>query len=60
MKLNIAKASFHRNGIGGVGFWAILFHDSEHGDMIASLFDEAGYCAIYEWARFRSRRVRRT
>jgi hypothetical protein len=46
--IKIKSASFHRNGIGGEGFTAILFHDSEEkGDMIASLFDEPGYCAVY-------------
>lgn len=47
MKLTIIEASFHRNGVGGVGFWAILFDDAENGRMIASLFDEPGYCAVY-------------
>lgn len=47
MQLNIIDASFHRNGIGGVGFYAILFDDAEQGRMIASLFDESGYCAVY-------------
>lgn len=46
-KLTIKEASFHRNGIGGVGFYAILFDDEEHGRMIASLFDKPGYCAVY-------------
>ena len=48
MDLNIVSASFHRNGIGGEGFYAIIFDDAEHGRMIASLFDEAGYCAVYK------------
>ncbi len=46
-KLKIVSASFHRNGIGGAGFYAILFDDKEHGRMIASLFDEPGCCAVY-------------
>lgn len=47
MNLKIIEASFHRNGICGVGFWAILFDDAENGRMIASLFDEPRYCAVY-------------
>lgn len=47
MKLEIKSASWHRNGVGGVGFYAILFTDEEQGNMVASLFDEPGYCAIY-------------
>lgn len=48
--LEIIEASWHRNGIGGVGFYAVLFkdHDELGGEtMIASLFDEPGYCAVY-------------
>ena len=48
MKIKIKDASFHRNGIAGVGFYAILFTDEENGEMIASLFDEEGYCAVYK------------
>jgi hypothetical protein len=46
-KVEIVEASFHRNGIGGVGFYAILFDEAEQGRMIATLFDEPGYCAVY-------------
>lgn len=49
MKLKILKASFHRNGICGAGFYAIIFKDiEEKKTMVASLFDEAGYCAVYD------------
>lgn len=48
MWLEIKDASFHRNGIGGEGFYAIIFEDTEEKKtMIASLFDEPGYCAVY-------------
>src|SRR5574338_1203323 len=43
---NIIDCSWHRNGVGGVGFYAVLFEGNE-GLMIASLFDEPGYCAVY-------------
>lgn len=47
MQLTIVDCSWHRNGIAGVGFYAVLFDDKEHGRMVASLFDEPGYCAVY-------------
>ncbi len=47
MKLKIVNVSFHRNGITGVGFYAVLFDDAENGRMVASLFDDPGYCAVY-------------
>jgi len=51
MNLKITDASWHRNGVGGMGFWAILFDDlTEKRKMIASLFDEDGYCAVYDIA----------
>lgn len=48
MNLTIISASFHRNGISGEGFTAVIFDDAEQGIMIASLFDEPGYCAVYK------------
>lgn len=48
MKPKIKKASWHRNGISGEGFWAIIFDDYGNGRMIASLFDKPGYCAVYK------------
>ncbi len=44
----ITAASFHRNGIGGLGFHAILFINDEGEKMIASLFDAYGACAVYK------------
>jgi hypothetical protein len=44
----IKDVSWHRNGVSGEGFYSILFHyKPEKVDMVASLFDEAGYCAVY-------------
>lgn len=48
MKLTILDASYHRNGIAGEGFYAIIFGDEEEGRMVASLFDAPGYCAVYK------------
>lgn len=47
-EITIVSASWHRNGVGGEGFYAIIFDDSEQGRMVASLFDESGYCAVYK------------
>lgn len=50
MRLEIIEASYHRNGVGGEGFTAILFKDHDDkksGVFIASLFEESGYCAVY-------------
>lgn len=51
LKLTIVQADFHRNGVDGRGFYAIIFDDQDEGRMIASLFDEPGdfgYCAVYK------------
>lgn len=48
MQLEILDASWHRNGICGAGFYAVLFKDADQpGVMIASLFGEFGCCAVY-------------
>lgn len=51
MELKIIESSFHRNGIGGNGFYAIRFQwkpeDSDSAEnFLATLFDEAGSCAV--------------
>ena len=48
IRVKIVDASYHRNGVAGVGFYAILFDEAEMGRMVASLFDEDGYCAVYK------------
>ncbi len=53
MKLSVKNVSWHRNGICGEGFFAVLFADPEQqgdekkGNMVASLFDKPGYCSVY-------------
>ena len=44
--IKIRDIQWHRNGISGVGFYAILFNDPAQGDMVATLFDEKGYCTV--------------
>lgn len=54
-KLTIVACDYHRNGIGGVGFYAVIFDDPECGRMVASVFQEensdepsTSYCAVYK------------
>ena len=47
VNVKVVDVSHHRNGVGGMGFYAVLFDDAENGRMVASLFDEPGYCAVY-------------
>jgi len=53
MKIKLVQCEYHRNGIGGLGFYAILF-DWKDGKvkrrMLATLFDERGACAVLEVA----------
>ncbi len=46
--IQVYQVEHHRNGVGGAPFWSILFRDvNESRDMIASVFDEPGYVAVY-------------
>ena len=49
LDLTLVSADYHRNGISGEGFWAIIFDDAENGRMVASLFADHDYfCAVYK------------
>ena len=54
MNLKIKDISYHRNGICGKGFYAILFDwEEDKGksrSMVASVFDGEGQCAVYDLA----------
>ena len=45
MKIQVVDIQWHRNGVSGVGFYAILF-DCEEGRMVATLYDERGFCSV--------------
>lgn len=47
----VHQAEWHRNGIGGEGFYAVLFDDPENGLMLGVLFDEPGCCAVFSVPR---------
>jgi hypothetical protein len=53
MKIKLVQCEHHRNGVCGLGFYAILF-DWKDGKttrrMVATLFDEPGACAVLEVA----------
>jgi hypothetical protein len=45
--LEIKQVQWHRNGIAGAGFYALLFRDlDQEADMVATLFDAPGACAV--------------
>lgn len=53
LKIEIIEISFHRNGVDGIGFHAVLFTATvDTGDgvrrqkMVATVFDEKGACAV--------------
>ncbi len=59
MKITIQEASFHRNGVSGLGFYAVRFQwtpdDADKPEnFIATLFDEAGACAVISLDRIKS------
>jgi hypothetical protein len=48
MKLKILDVAHHRNGVCGEPFTVVIFTDAEYpGRMVATLFEEQGYCAVY-------------
>ena len=53
----IINASHYRNGVGGIDFWAIIFESTGKDIMVASLFDDAGYCAVYSIKRLSAKNI---
>lgn len=52
MELKLKKVDYHRNGVAGAPFYAVLFEMVEGGkkrNMVASVFtDKGGYCSVYD------------
>ena len=48
LKLKVIDISHHRNGVRGAPFYVVIFDDKAVGRMVASLFEEEGYCAVYK------------
>lgn len=49
MKLSIEQIHFHRNGIGGAPFHALLFDDPDVGPMFGIVFDEPQHVAVFQF-----------
>ena len=45
---SVSMVSYHRNGVNGEGFYAVLFVDFEDRQMVASVFEGKGRVAIFE------------
>jgi hypothetical protein len=55
MKIKITQSSCHRNGVSGEAFHAVLFDYKDDGfretkKMVATIFEECGFCAVLEIA----------
>lgn len=52
LRIIIKDASWHRNGVSGVGFYAVLFtmsaDDAPTREMVIALFDNDNYAAAFE------------
>ena len=62
MKLEIQEASFHRNGVSGLGFYTVLFKwrpkDAEAPEnFLATLFDNPGACAVISLDRIETQGI---
>lgn len=42
----IHQVAWHRNGIEGKGFYAVLFDDKDNGRMVAVVYDNPHYCSV--------------
>ncbi len=63
MDIDIQEIAYHRNGISGLGFYAIRFRwqpDDAEGkeNFLATLFDESGACAVIGLDRIDSQGVK--
>lgn len=44
-KLKFTQVEYHRNGVGGDGFYCAVATDKENGDMLITFFPDLGQCA---------------
>ncbi len=54
MKLTITQIKFHRNGITGEPFHAVLFADPAEGEMLSIVFDAKAHVAVFNLERLAS------
>jgi hypothetical protein len=57
MKLTIRTIDYHRNGIGGAPFHAVLFDDPEQGPMLGIAFDQEYHVAVFNLTKLASRDI---
>jgi hypothetical protein len=53
MSMKLKSMAYHRNGISGAGFWAIVFSwrdNRKNRQMVATVFDDPGECAVLDTA----------
>ena len=46
MKLSIEHIAYHRNGISGAPFYAVLFRDPDVGPMVGVVFEQHYHAAV--------------
>jgi hypothetical protein len=47
-KLAVKALQYHRNGINGAPFHAVVFHDPEVGLMIGVVFEQSQHVAVFK------------
>ena len=47
MKLHFEHIQYHRNGISGAPFYALIFRDPDEGRMLGIVFDEKYHVAVF-------------
>lgn len=48
MRIDIIEIAYHRNGICGAPFYAVLFDDEDDSRKVAILFDHEAHCAVLD------------
>lgn len=50
--MKVTKVAYHRNGVGGIGFYVVLFENQENGDrlryFVATIFPEQGAVSVLD------------
>ena len=53
--IQVDSIDYHRNGVSGMPFYAVLFTDPDVGRMVASVFEGSdSFCAVYRIASLAS------
>ena len=46
VKVKILEVAYHRNGVGGEGFYVVRFEERTAGEMVGIIFAGEGQCAV--------------